>query len=185
MLSGDIIVGFPTETDEDFEATVGLLERARYKNCFIFKYSPRPGTSRSTRSPTMSPNRSSASGTTACSRCRPRSPTRSAGADRARVRRPLRGPQPRERKKRGTDVKPGTGMVSLTVSAADQPAANTVTATPNAGPTQLAARTDGDLIVHLDIPLGHPTPADDLIGQIRRVRITAASGLTCDGELVD
>ncbi|MEO1512389.1 MAG: MiaB/RimO family radical SAM methylthiotransferase, partial [Planctomycetota bacterium] len=43
-LSGDIIVGFPTETDEDFEATVGLLERARYKNCFIFKYSPRPGT---------------------------------------------------------------------------------------------------------------------------------------------
>jgi tRNA-2-methylthio-N6-dimethylallyladenosine synthase len=44
MVSGDIIVGFPGETEEDFEATVALLGRARYKNCFIFKYSPRPGT---------------------------------------------------------------------------------------------------------------------------------------------
>jgi tRNA-2-methylthio-N6-dimethylallyladenosine synthase len=44
MISGDIIVGFPTETDEDFAKTVELLERSRYKSCFIFKYSPRPGT---------------------------------------------------------------------------------------------------------------------------------------------
>jgi tRNA-2-methylthio-N6-dimethylallyladenosine synthase len=43
-LSGDFIVGFPGETDEDFHATAELLEKARYKNCFIFKYSPRPGT---------------------------------------------------------------------------------------------------------------------------------------------
>ena len=43
-LAGDIIVGFPTETDEDHRATVSLLQRARYKNCFIFKYSARPGT---------------------------------------------------------------------------------------------------------------------------------------------
>ncbi len=43
-LAGDIIVGFPTETDEDFEATKVLLRKARYKNCYIFKYSPRPGT---------------------------------------------------------------------------------------------------------------------------------------------
>src|ERR1043165_4413217 len=44
MISGDFIVGFPTETDEDFEASCSLLKRARYKNAFIFKYSPRPGT---------------------------------------------------------------------------------------------------------------------------------------------
>jgi tRNA-2-methylthio-N6-dimethylallyladenosine synthase len=44
MVSGDIIVGFPGETNEDFDATVALVRRARYKNCFIFKYSPRPGT---------------------------------------------------------------------------------------------------------------------------------------------
>ena len=43
-LAGDIIVGFPTETEEDFEATKVLMRRAAYKNCYIFKYSPRPGT---------------------------------------------------------------------------------------------------------------------------------------------
>lgn len=43
-IAGDFIVGFPGETEEDFEATVELLEKARYRNCFIFKYSPRPGT---------------------------------------------------------------------------------------------------------------------------------------------
>ncbi|HUV64954.1 MAG TPA: MiaB/RimO family radical SAM methylthiotransferase, partial [Sedimentisphaerales bacterium] len=43
-VAGDFIVGFPGETDEDFQATVDLVEKARYKNAFIFKYSPRPGT---------------------------------------------------------------------------------------------------------------------------------------------
>ena len=43
-IAGDFIVGFPGETDEDFEATVDLVEKAKYKNAFIFKYSPRPGT---------------------------------------------------------------------------------------------------------------------------------------------
>ncbi len=43
-LSGDFIVGFPGETENDFADTVSLVEKARYKNCFIFKYSPRPGT---------------------------------------------------------------------------------------------------------------------------------------------
>jgi tRNA-2-methylthio-N6-dimethylallyladenosine synthase len=47
-LAGDFIVGFPGETDEDFEATVDLVRRARYKNCFVFKYSPRPGTAADT-----------------------------------------------------------------------------------------------------------------------------------------
>ena len=44
-LAGDIIVGFPTETDEDFAATVELVRSLPFKNNFIFKYSPRPGTS--------------------------------------------------------------------------------------------------------------------------------------------
>ena len=43
-IASDVIVGFPTETEEDFEATAALLRWARFKNCFIFKYSPRPGT---------------------------------------------------------------------------------------------------------------------------------------------
>ena len=43
-IAGDFIVGFPGETDDDFQATVDLVKKARYKNAFIFKYSPRPGT---------------------------------------------------------------------------------------------------------------------------------------------
>lgn len=40
----DMIVGFPTETEEDFQETVDLMVRARFGGAFIFKYSPRPGT---------------------------------------------------------------------------------------------------------------------------------------------
>jgi tRNA-2-methylthio-N6-dimethylallyladenosine synthase len=43
-LSTDVIVGFPGETEADFEATCALLERVRYEGAFVFKYSPRPGT---------------------------------------------------------------------------------------------------------------------------------------------
>jgi tRNA-2-methylthio-N6-dimethylallyladenosine synthase len=45
----DIIVGFPTETPEDFEKTRQLMEEIQFDNAFIFKYSPRPGTSAATR----------------------------------------------------------------------------------------------------------------------------------------
>ena len=41
-VSSDFIVGFCGETEASFEKTVGLVERARFKNSFIFKYSPRP-----------------------------------------------------------------------------------------------------------------------------------------------
>jgi len=43
-IAGDFIVGFPGETEDDFEDTVDLLKKTQYKNSFIFKYSPRPGT---------------------------------------------------------------------------------------------------------------------------------------------
>jgi tRNA-2-methylthio-N6-dimethylallyladenosine synthase len=43
-VTSDFIVGFCGESEEDFEATVRLVEEARFKNSFIFKYSPRPGT---------------------------------------------------------------------------------------------------------------------------------------------
>ena len=43
-IAGDFIVGFPGEAEEDFQRSVSLVEKARYKNCFVFKYSPRPGT---------------------------------------------------------------------------------------------------------------------------------------------
>lgn len=43
-LTTDIIVGFPGETEEDFQATVELVNYCRYDSSFIFKYSPRAGT---------------------------------------------------------------------------------------------------------------------------------------------
>ncbi|MCX7974864.1 MAG: tRNA (N6-isopentenyl adenosine(37)-C2)-methylthiotransferase MiaB [Candidatus Aminicenantes bacterium] len=46
-LSTDIIVGFPGETEKDFEATLRLLEEVRFSNIFSFRYSPRPLTAAS------------------------------------------------------------------------------------------------------------------------------------------
>jgi len=43
-VTSDFIVGFCGETEEDFQQTVALVREARFKNAFIFKYSPRPGT---------------------------------------------------------------------------------------------------------------------------------------------
>ncbi|GAB3274930.1 tRNA (N6-isopentenyl adenosine(37)-C2)-methylthiotransferase MiaB [Sinomonas notoginsengisoli] len=43
-ITTDIIVGFPGETDEDFQATLDVVERARFSNAFTFQYSQRPGT---------------------------------------------------------------------------------------------------------------------------------------------
>jgi tRNA-2-methylthio-N6-dimethylallyladenosine synthase len=43
-ISSDFIVGFPGETDEDFLATLDLVERVRFAAAYSFKYSPRPGT---------------------------------------------------------------------------------------------------------------------------------------------
>ena len=40
----DVIVGYPGETEADFEATRSLMEEAGFDNAFVFKYSPRPGT---------------------------------------------------------------------------------------------------------------------------------------------
>lgn len=42
-LSTDVIVGFPGETEEDFEETRAAMERIGYDSAFLFKYSPRPG----------------------------------------------------------------------------------------------------------------------------------------------
>ncbi len=44
MISGDFIVGFPGESDQDFDATLSLVREVGYGQTYSFKYSPRPGT---------------------------------------------------------------------------------------------------------------------------------------------
>ena len=48
-LSSDFIVGFPGETEADFEATLDLIREVKFVQAYSFKYSPRPGTPASTR----------------------------------------------------------------------------------------------------------------------------------------
>ena len=51
----DIIVGFPGETDEDFEATLDVVRRARFSGAYTFQYSPRPGTPAGVREDQIAP----------------------------------------------------------------------------------------------------------------------------------
>lgn len=44
LLSGDFIVGFPEETEEDFQATLDIIRASKYGYAYSFKYSSRPGT---------------------------------------------------------------------------------------------------------------------------------------------
>jgi tRNA-2-methylthio-N6-dimethylallyladenosine synthase len=54
-LSGDFIVGFPGETEEDFNATLSLVDEVRYASAYSFKYSARPGTPAATMSDQIAP----------------------------------------------------------------------------------------------------------------------------------
>jgi tRNA-2-methylthio-N6-dimethylallyladenosine synthase len=54
-ISGDFIVGFPGETDEDFADTLRIIDQVGYAAAFSFKYSPRPGTPAATMGDQISP----------------------------------------------------------------------------------------------------------------------------------
>jgi tRNA-2-methylthio-N6-dimethylallyladenosine synthase len=54
-LSGDFIVGFPGETEADFEDTMNLIREVRYAQAYTFKYSPRPGTPAATMEDQITP----------------------------------------------------------------------------------------------------------------------------------
>ncbi len=187
MLGGDIIVGFPTETDEDHELTKELLVRSRYKNCFIFKYSPRPGTVAYDKIPDDIPNeikrirnnelldlQNEISDSIAQEQVGGEFDVFVEGLSR------------REHKRRGTDVKPGSGMVGITIGGAAPQMQSAILDSTDHGPTaQLSGRTDGDLIVFFDVPTEGVVPPSDYIGKIVKARITDADKLSLNGELVD
>lgn len=205
-LAGDIIVGFCGETEEDYNATVTLLERARYKNCFIFKYSPRPGTVAFDRIEDDVPD------AVKKRRCNDLLAVQHRISDEiaqeyvgSTMRVFVEGVSVRDTKKRraetNTHAHYKNGLVGLTISgqATNQPSAaatadaccdvnassvhtdDAETSNASSDPVQLTGRTDGDLIVVFDTPPG--MAATDLIGRLVPVRVQHASVLTLHGEL--
>ncbi|MFU8829575.1 MAG: MiaB/RimO family radical SAM methylthiotransferase [Phycisphaerales bacterium] len=192
-IAGDIIVGFCGETDEDYRKTVELLERVRFKNNFIFKYSPRPGTTAFDRIPD---DVSEADKRWRCNDLLAVQNRISAEISREQIGREfevfVQGVSVRERRKKASPAPKGT--VGLTVSGrvvegapasacdATGSSVHTEEAMPS-GPIQMSARTDGDLIVVFDCPDGRSP--DDLIGRIVKARIHDANALTLFGTLLN
>jgi len=189
-IAGDIIVGFPGETDDDYDATVRLLERARYKNCFIFKYSPRPGTTAFDRLEDDVPDQVKRTRNNHLLAVQQRI---SDEISREHIGQTLdvfvEGLSPRAQKQLDrADAACSTapkGTTALTVSAKpSSPASDCVPQclSVSVPSPQLTSRTDGDLLVHFDTPAG--MAPDDLIGRIIPVRITSANVLALFGEAV-
>ena len=157
VIAGDIIVGFPTETDADFELTKELLRRVRFKNNFIFKYSPRPGT--------VAITRFKDDVTDAVKRARNNDLLALQSEISAEVHRAYIGSTvPVLVEKLGRPSRRTTGNIDLRW---EQPV------------TQLVGRTGGDMITAFDLPAG--ASPDDLIGTIVPIRIKSAGPLILFG----
>ena len=160
-IATDIICGFPTETEEDHQATAELLRFGRFKNSFIFKYSPRPGTAAIERFPDDVPEE----------------------VKRRRNNELLAIQSQISAEVHAAYVGRTVRVFVESVSQRTQKSRNTADASVTLGwerpaeVTQLAGRTDGDLIVMFEAD-------ESLIGSIVDVRITRSAPLALFGELV-
>lgn len=180
-IAGDIIVGFPTETEEDFAETVSLVRRARYKNCFIFKYSPRPGTTAFDRLVDDVPDDV---------KRRRNNELLAIQSDisdevsREQIGRTVdvfvEGVSRREAKRQVRDKCSGQGTVGLTIGGRELGgsacAIDIEDDSASPGPMQLSGRTDGDLIVFFEA-----NEPERWIGRIVPVRIDRAERLSLHG----
>ncbi|MGQ0626756.1 MAG: MiaB/RimO family radical SAM methylthiotransferase [Phycisphaerales bacterium] len=209
-VAGDIIVGFPTETDEDYQATEALLRRARYKNCYIFKYSPRPGTIAIDRFTDDVPEavkrernnrllalQNSISGEVGTEFIGQTLSVFVEGISKKQAKRTARA---------AVASSAGGGAIALTISGRSLEAASVaeqaeddgacragstvVGATEKheaaaidvgAGPVQLSARTEGDVIVFFEV--ANHQAAAGLVGQVRKVKVMEAAALSLSGVL--
>jgi tRNA-2-methylthio-N6-dimethylallyladenosine synthase len=199
-ISGDVIVGFPGETDEDYAATVALVRRAKYKNCFIFKYSPRPGTIAYDKLPDDVPEdvkrRRNNDLLAVQAGISDEISQRQVGATLDVF---VEGLSVKEQKRAARRKNAGThehnGTVALTIGGAgpgdphdhagsacaiDAEETSVLEPSPTAG-VQLSGRTDGDLIVFFDCPPG--ARPRDFVGRIVPVTIDAADRLSLHGTL--
>jgi len=194
MIASDVIVGFPGETDEDFEATAELMRWARFKNCFIFKYSPRPGTPAYDHLPDDVPDE--------VKRQRNNALLEVQGAISQRIHADhigqtvevfVEGMSTRQARRELVTAAPG-GTVGLTLNGQSLNAADggdcgrACSATDEfeqavaSSIVQLSGRTDGDLITVFDVPRER---AESLVGCIVPVRIDESRMLTLKGALVE
>lgn len=185
MLSGDIIVGFPGETDEDYQGTVDLLEQSRYKNCFIFKYSPRPGTVAYDKIPDTVPDEVKRERNNHLLAVQKRI---GEAIGREQVGQTfdvlVEGLSQKQLKASGLSQgarKPRT--IEVTIGGSAVASVPTVDEFEDAqGPVQVTGRSDGDLIIHFD---AHDSAeAKGLIGRIVPVEVVSASGLSLGGRFV-
>jgi tRNA-2-methylthio-N6-dimethylallyladenosine synthase len=177
-IAGDIIAGFCGETEEDHLATAALLRRVRYKNCFIFKYSPRPGTTAFDRLADGVPE--------ATKRRRVNELLAIQSGISEEVGRELvgrevdvfvQGVSVRERKK-SKEIS-ANGAIGLTIRG--ESLHNPAFSTPQRS-VQMTSRTEGDLIVVFDCPENH-TP-ESLVGKIARVKVADSRQLTLSGSFM-
>lgn len=205
-VAGDIIVGFPTETDEDYAATERLLEKARYKNCFIFKYSPRPGTIAYDKLTDDVPEEIKRRRNNQLLALQNRiSATVGEEFVGSTVSVFVQGVSKRETKKKeaveaarqqgikgtvgltvgGKEVVAGAGGGSCSTAGSHVVGERGEDVTPlpvSAGPVQLSARTEGDLIVFFDAPAG--VAPDALIGTVVDIQIDRSEPLSLHGVMV-
>ncbi len=200
MIAGDMIAGFCGETESDHEASIALLRRVRYKNCFVFKYSPRPGTSAYDRQPDDVPESTKRRRVNELLAVQHEISDEVSRAQIGTVQRVfVQGLSPRAKSQsfRASSLKsqaPGH-TIPLTVGASSpktqdsSPNAEPLTCsaslpdveTETAGPIQMTGRTDGDLIVHFDCPSG--LSPENLVGRLVDVRVQSANVLALFGAL--
>jgi len=194
-LAGDFIVGFPGETEEDFRASCDVVRRVQYKNIFVFKYSPRPGTAAARNLPdnvpphvkrrrnmellaiqseiALSHNRSLIG---QCVEVLVEGPSKAA----TKARRTTETtPAKRAWFENGDRHLAGTRFLgrSRGLARSQSPFSNHAAKRPTyPSPTQMTGRTRGDQIVVFE---GGP----DLVGNLIRVRITSATDLTLHGQV--
>ncbi len=172
-IAGDMIVGFSGETEDDFQQSLDLLHYAKYKNCFVFKYSPRPGTPANGRLPDDVPEelKRLRNNQMLDVQARINMANHRAMIDQV-VEVLVEGPSKRAIKAQQSEQSRGDEVDRPALpedSAPDRPSAS--------GCGQLVGRTGGDQIIVFE---GSP----GLVGRFVNVRITAATPYTLHGCVV-
>jgi len=157
--ASDFIVGFCGETEDDHQASMALIERCRFKNTFVFKYSPRPGTVADKRDGDDVPESAKRRRNVELLACQEAIAT---AANQRLI---------------GSTVQvlvEGYSKAALKAQEAEQTRGDEVSGRPA---DQLVGRTRQDQIVVFE---GKPTD----IGRFAEIRITAATALTLHGTLL-